>query len=128
MKYLKVRKLFFSFFLMTAIAVNINPIKFIIIDKDEKKLILQARFDTGTSLKAVADGYGTTDCLSVYFKPAFHIQDFGIGLDFDFRFRFFNNQFEFITTNWTLPEDTYNRGLNIFLLYIDKIEYIVYGS
>ncbi len=128
MIYLKARKLIFSFLLMTAVSAFINPIKFIVIDQDEKKLILQSRFDSGTSLKAAADGYGITDYLSIYFRPAFHIQDFGIGLDFDFRFRFFNNQFEFITANWTLPEDTYNRGVNIFLLYLDKIDYIVYGS
>ncbi|MBN2544246.1 MAG: hypothetical protein JXB50_00525 [Spirochaetes bacterium] len=128
MNYLKNKKIILIFFITAVLNINVNPIKFLIIDKDEKKLTLQSIFDCGTSMKAFSDGYGITDYLSIYLKPAFHINDFGIGLDIDLRFRFFNSQFEFISDNWTLPEGTYNRGLNIFLLYLDKIEYIVYGT
>lgn len=102
----------------------INSLNFKIKTKNEKELLIKAIFDMGFSAKGIADGIGTEDYESVFFKPAFHIQDFGIGLVFDFRFRFFTGQITFFTTDWFIPDDP----VNTFFLYLDKIDYIKYGD
>ena len=102
----------------------INALNFNIKTKDDKEILIKTIFDMGFSAKAIADGLGTEDYESVFFKPAFHIQDFGIGFVFDFRFRFFTGQITFFTTDWYIPDDP----LNTFFLYLDKIDYIKYGD
>lgn len=107
---------------------QLNAIKFFLKDKNNNEITVQAIFDSGVSAKGVSDGYGITDYLSIFLKGAFHFQDFGVGFVFDFRFRFVNNRLSFVTNNWYLPKNYYNSILNTFFLYIDKIEYVVYGK
>lgn len=111
---------FFIFF----IVFGSYALKFKIKTKAQKELNIQALFDMGFSAKAIADGLGILDYESAFLKPAFHFQDFGIGMAFDFRFRFFTGAITFITEDWYIPDDP----LNTFFLYIDKIDYIKYGD
>ena len=106
-----------------------HAIKFKAITYDGKELTIQAIFDIGFSAEAVADGVGITDYQTVFFKTAFYFQDFGIGFDFDFRFRLFAGDITFRKYDWYVPEESMlNAGLNTFFLYLDKIDYIKYGD
>ncbi len=117
-------KKYYTIYLLLFVVFISNALKFNVKTKDDKELNIQAIFDMGFSAKGIADGLGILDYESTFFKPAFHFQDFGIGLVFDFRFRFFTGAITFITEDWYIPDDT----LNTFLLYIDKIDYIKYGD
>ena len=106
------------------IVISGYSIKFKIKTSDENNpIIIQTIFDTGFSFKGVTDGFGVTDYESVFFRPAFHVNDFGIGFDFDFRFRFFNGQINFLPQFWNAGDPVDN-----LYLYLDKIDYIVYGD
>ena len=120
--YKKVFILFSLFFL----TFSVYSLKFKIKNKDatDDIITIESIFDTGFSAQAVADGLGVTDYESFFFKPAFHIEDFGIGLVFDFRFRLFTGDITFRSEDWYIQGD----ALNSFLLYIDKIDYIKYGD
>jgi hypothetical protein len=128
----------FLMLIILLIPVMLFSIKFNIPVKDKKPLVFQAIFDSGFSAKGISDGAGITDYESIFIKPAFHIQDFGIGFIFDFRFRFILGEFSFLTNQWyllkgdalnTTPPNADNiDAVNTAFLYLDKIDYIVYGD
>lgn len=105
---------------------NIYAIKFKIDKKDstDDKIIIQAIFDTGFGVEGINDGIGITDYQSFFFRPAFHIDDFGIGLDLTIRFRIFAQQPEFRVKDWYIENDP----IGTLFLYLDKIDYIKYGD
>ncbi len=103
---------------------NIYSISYNIDTNDGKTVILQTIFNFGFSAEAVSDGIGVTDYQSTYFKTAFHAADFGIGIDLKLRFRLFSGAFEFRTLDWYIPDNP----LETAFIYIDKIDYIVYGN
>ncbi len=108
------------------VSINLGAIKFKIEKKDSTtdKITLQAIFDTGFGVEGINDGIGITDYQSFFFRPAFHVEDFGIGLDLKIRFRIFTQQPEFKTTDWYVENDP----IKTLFLYFDKIDYIKYGD
>lgn len=94
-------------------------------DATADKLTIQAIFDLGFSIEGiVSNSIGLTDYQGFFFKPAFHVDKFGIGLDLKFRFRVFPDNFEFRTADWYVEGD----ALETAFLYLDKISYIKYGD
>jgi hypothetical protein len=121
--------------ILLAIPLSLFAIKFPVkTEKMKKDLVFQAIFNLGFTAEAVSDDVGITDYQTFFFKPAFHVQDFGIGLDFQFRFRLFAGQppytdqngqpVYFRTRDWYVPNDP----LATMVLYLDKIDYIKYGD
>jgi hypothetical protein len=120
--------------------IYINPIKFKFKDSLDREHIIQSVFDTGLSLKAVSDAVGITDYETLFSRVSFMFDEFGIGLNLEFRFRFFLGQAGYYTysgsrttafryLDWYIPEGyMHNAGLNTFIAYLDKIDYIKYGS
>lgn len=113
---------FFLIFLL--IPLFVYSIKFRTITTRGEEIVFQAIFDTGFSAVGISDGVGVTDYQTVFFKPAFHLHDFGVGLDFDFRFRLFAGEIKFKVYDWYVPNDP----VRTFFLYMDKIDYIKYGD
>jgi|GEM_PF-1217134 len=113
-------------------------IKFKFQDKNKKEYIIKGVFENGIAIKAVADGAGITDYEVLFIKAGFHFLDFGIGINLEFRFRFFLQSMgygadyyssPFRVLDWYIPEGyVINSGLNAFITYLDKIEYIFYGT
>lgn len=119
------KKLIFIFYLLVVIS-QLYSIKFKIDKKDATtdKIHLEAIFDTGFGVEGINDGLGITDYQSFFFRPAFHFEDFGIGLDLKIRFRIFTQQPEFKVTDWYIEND----AIKTLFLYLDKINYIKYGN
>lgn len=112
--------------LLIIFIVNIYPVKIKIDQKDKTKdqIVLQAILDTGFGIIGVNDGVGVTDYQSYFIKTAFHINDFGIGLDFTIRFKIFSLEPEFRFRDWYIEGDP----LSTVFLYLDRIDYIRYGN
>jgi hypothetical protein len=98
--------------------------KFTIDATNDKKVILQPIFTIGFSMDAVSDLFGTTEYQSFFFNQAFHVNDFGISLNFKFRFRFNIEKTVFYDKDWYVKDDP----LKTAFAYLDKIEYIRYGN
>lgn len=94
-------------------------------DEKTSNTIIQLILDTGFGIQGlVSDQNGIEDYQIFFIRPAFHINEFGFGLDINFRFRMFPSAFEFKATDWTNQEN----ALMGFYIYSDKIDYIKYGS
>ncbi|HOJ64817.1 MAG TPA: hypothetical protein PLE45_10395 [Spirochaetota bacterium] len=119
-------KRFLLLFLFIFQIITLHAIKFKIDKKDstDDKITIMAIFDTGFGVEGINDGIGITDYQSFFFRPAFHIEDFGIGLDLTIRFRIFTQQPEFRVKDWYIENDP----LSTLFLYLDKIAYIKYGD
>ncbi|HOV15519.1 MAG TPA: hypothetical protein PK771_14625, partial [Spirochaetota bacterium] len=114
----------FVFFILIILSINLYGIKFFVDLSDDKKLTLQGLFSSGVSQIATTDLYGLTEYQSVFFKFGFHIEDFGFLYDLNIKFRLFAERPVFYEKEWSVPDNS----LATFLLYLDKIEYIKYGS
>ena len=106
------------------ICLNLYSIKFFVNTKNDQKITLQAIFNLGVSMNGVTDVYGLTEYQSIFFKTAFHIEDFGIGFSFNFRYRLIAQGFIFNEKDWFIKDDP----LQTFFTYMDKIDYIEYGD
>lgn len=127
-----IKKIFFLFFFSMMVFTGYS-IKFKVKTKKGKEINLQAIFDIGFSAQGISDDLGITDYQTGFIRPAFVLNDFGIGLDFTLRFRLFAGQPPyntkygatfFKTTDWYVENDP----LQTFYLYMDKIDFIYYGS
>lgn len=103
---------------------NLYSVKFFVNTKDQNQITLQALFSFGVSQNGTSDLYGLTEYQSMFFKLGFHVEDFGILLNFNIRFRLFAEYPTLFSKDWFIPNDP----LKTFLLYLDKIEYIKYGT
>jgi hypothetical protein len=117
-------KKYLCMILLLVISANLYPIKFTIDSKTENKIILQTIFGLGFSMDAVSDIFGTTEYQVFFVNTAFHVNDFGIGLNLKFRFKFYNDKTYFFDRDWYEKDDP----LKTFFSYMDKIEYIKYGD
>ena len=79
----------FILFLILIIPTYSYAIKFKFKTADQNEFTLKAVFDNGIAIKAVADGAGITDYEVLFFKAGLHFLNFGIGINLEFRFRFF---------------------------------------
>jgi hypothetical protein len=68
-------------FIIFSISSKLFPVKFISEKGNREKVVFQTIFELGFSMAGVVDLYGLTEYQSVFFKTAFHVNDFGIGLD-----------------------------------------------
>lgn len=92
---------------------------------EQKFLAIKAVFDIGFGISGTAsDRSGINDLETFFFRPAFHIQDFGIGFSIALSFRVFPERFIFQSEKWYVEGDT---GRTAFAL-LDKIDYISYGD
>ncbi len=124
------------------IPLDLYPIKFKFKDKNDREHVIQALFDTGFSVKGVSDAAGITDYETFFTRSVFSFDDFSFGTNFEFRFRFFlgeagyysytyngNHITAFDYLDWYIPEGYLpNAGINTLILYLDKIDFIRYGT
>ena len=119
------KKIVFCFIFIVIVLSSINPIKFTIEDASrDTKVVLEPIFSFGFSMDAVGDLFGVTDYQTFFFNTAFHVNDFGIGFSFKFRFKFNIEKTIFYEKDWYIEDDP----LKTAFAYLDKIEYIRYGS
>lgn len=111
-------------FIVFIISYQIYPLKFTVDPSSDRKIVIKTFFEFGASLSGANDLYGVTEYQSLFFKTSFHIADFGIGLDFKWRFKLFNQRQEFYEKDWYVEGDAVKTVLN----YLDKIDFIKYGE
>ena len=90
-----------------------------------KNIRIQANLEAGAKFEGMSSAYaGTKDFATLFIKPSFFINDFGIGLDFHFRFRNTPEFFQFNTSDYDYTEDAYLT----FCRLLNIIDFVSYGN
>ena len=90
-----------------------------------KNLRIQANLETGAKFEGQSSAFsGTKDFATLFIKPSFFINDFGIGLNFNFRFRNTPEFFQFNTSDYDFTESPYLA----FCRFLNFIDFISYGK
>jgi hypothetical protein len=93
--------------------------------KQKKDLQFQANLEAGAKFEGMSSNFsGTKDFATLFLKPSFFINDFGIGFDFNFRFRNTPEFFQFYTSDYNYTEDAYLT----FCKILNFIDFISYGK
>lgn len=86
---------------------------------------LQANLEAGAKFEGMSSTFsGTKDFATLFLKPAFFVNDFGIGFDFNFRFRNTPEFFQFNTSDYDYTEDAYLT----FCRVLNLVDFISYGK
>jgi len=111
-------------FIYIIVCFNIFAIKFNIKTSNDNIISFATRFELTASIDGVIDLFGSTDYKTFSFKTSFEIFKFEIGLNFKFRFNNFPGEIRFYENDWVIK----NSGLDTFFLYLDKIDFVRYGT
>lgn len=113
-------------FLIILISVlNLSALTVTVADIDNYPLKLQFNLESGVGIEGKSNSKtGKTDYNTIFFKPAFHIDKFGIGFNLKLRFSRYPELLEFNRRDW----DFSNGFKSGFITFINKLDYIRFAD
>lgn len=117
--------LIISAFVIYFFPQNINSLTFSIKYSENDNIRIQANLEAGAKFEGMSSAFsGTKDFATLFIKPSFFINNFGIGFDFHFRFRNTPEFFKFNTSDYNYTEDAYLT----FCRLLNLVDFISYGN
>jgi hypothetical protein len=113
------------FLILLISALNLSALTVTVADINNSPLKLQFNLESGVGIEGKTNSKtGKMDYNTIFFKPAFHIDKFGIGFNFKLRFSRYPELLEFNRRDWDFSGDLKSG----FISFIDKLDYVRFAD